>query len=158
VEAVHFGAVSVPFTVDSEHLLVATSPAWTVEILNVRVTTPYGTSVDVYCHPHRQCSVRDGFRVVEPTITGLSPDNGPVAGGTPVTVTGTGFAVGDTRTSFVIGKTEATDVECSSMTTCKLLTSPGRRGAQFSRVKVESSDPGLQQSPPKDPASTFTYE
>jgi hypothetical protein len=38
-----------------------------------------------------------------PTVVGASPTSGPVAGGTVVTVSGTGFAPGEMRMSLVLG-------------------------------------------------------
>ena len=160
VSAVHFSEFNAPFTVlseGSEGVIVATSPASTVGILHIHVTTFYGTSGDVYCHKGQPCRQTGYFRVVEPTVTGVSPNHGPVAGGTPVTVTGTGFAVGSTRTTIQVDKVPATGVECSSITTCTFITPPGKAGARFVKVKVESDDPE-EQGTHDGPASVFTYE
>ncbi|MGH9109985.1 MAG: IPT/TIG domain-containing protein [Acidimicrobiales bacterium] len=46
-----------------------------------------------------------------PTVSGVSPPSGPAAGGTTVTVTGTGFAAGDT---VAFGSTGATSVSVAS--------------------------------------------
>ena len=65
--------------------------------VDVTVTTPGGTSAT---------SPADQFTyVAAPTVTGLSPTSGPAAGGTLVTITGTGFT-GATAVDF--GTTPAT--------------------------------------------------
>jgi hypothetical protein len=55
--------------------------------VDVSVTTVSGTSP---ASPH------DLFKHEAPTISALSPAGGPVAGGTSVTVSGSGFAPGAT--------------------------------------------------------------
>ncbi len=58
-----------------------------------------------------------------PTVTGVSPDNGPAAGGTAVTITGTGFGVGTSATHFAFGaEGEATAVSCATTTECTAKT------------------------------------
>ena len=52
------------------------------------MTTPGGTSA---------ISTKDHFKFL-PTVTGVSPNTGSKAGGTSVTITGTGFALGKTAT------------------------------------------------------------
>jgi hypothetical protein len=70
-------------TVTSPTSLTAVSPPGTGAV-DVTVTTAGGTSAtssaDQFTYP-----------LVTPTITGLSPNQGPKTGGTPVTITGTGF-------------------------------------------------------------------
>jgi len=82
--AVTFGGVPASyFSVISSTQVTATSPAHTAGTVQVQVTTAYGFSAD---------TAADDFTYVDPpTITGLSPDSGPVAGGVSVTITGTGF-------------------------------------------------------------------
>ena len=74
------------------------SPAQTAGLHNVTVTGPGGTSADVF---------GDLFTYVSPPVTGssppaissISPNSGPAAGGTSVTITGTGFT-GATGVAF----------------------------------------------------------
>ena len=76
--------------------ITADSPAGTGTV-DVTVTTPGGTSAT---------SAADQFTyTAAPTVTGLSPTSGPAAGGTLVTITGTGFT-GATAVDF--GTTAAT--------------------------------------------------
>ena len=69
-----------------------------------------------------------------PTVTGLSPTNGPATGGTTVTITGTNFSTtpGATSIAFVTpdqldGTAPATNVACTSTTRCTA-TSPAGVG------------------------------
>jgi subtilase family serine protease/putative cell wall-binding protein len=68
----------------------------------------------------------DTFTVV-PTVSGLSVSSGPPGGGTPVTVTGTGFSTATGATSIKFGTAAATAVSCSSTTSCSA-TSPAGSG------------------------------
>lgn len=60
-----------------------------------------------------------------PQIVQLSPNSGPVAGGTPVIVTGAGF---DTGASVVVGGAAATSVSVQSETELTFLTPAGTKG------------------------------
>jgi hypothetical protein len=59
--------------------------------------------------------------VVLPTVTGLSPSSGPPAGGTPVTITGTGFT-GATAVNF--GAAPATSFNVVNATTITAISPP----------------------------------
>ncbi|HUB35463.1 MAG TPA: IPT/TIG domain-containing protein [Solirubrobacteraceae bacterium] len=101
--------------VESATSIVATSPpgAGTVE---VTVTTPGGTST---------ASTKDDFEYI-PSVEAISPGSGPVSGGTEVTITGSGFAPGGEATRFKFASKYATEVSCSSYTTCTALTPAGK--------------------------------
>ena len=99
--AVDFGSTSAKsFTVNSATTITAVSPAGTGTV-NITVTTPGGTSAVV---------AKDQFKYGVPTVTAVSPNSGPLTGGTSVTVTGSGFALGETATTFKVGKALATAV------------------------------------------------
>ncbi|HEU5222494.1 MAG TPA: IPT/TIG domain-containing protein [Candidatus Lumbricidophila sp.] len=91
---VNIDGVSVPATVTSPTTLTFTTPAHAPGNVAVSVTTPAGTSPDV----------PGGFTFlpapVGPTAASLTPDNGPAAGGTGVTVTGSGFVPGSTSVNI----------------------------------------------------------
>ncbi len=101
-----FGGAAAPsFTVLSSTQLTAVSPAVAPGVHNVYVITPGGTSAPVSA---------DLFTyVVRPVVTHISPSSGPHAGGTMVTITGTGFT-GATQVLF--GGTAATQVTVVSST------------------------------------------
>src|SRR5437763_1459043 len=99
--AVKFGSTAATsFTVTSESSITATSPAGTGTV-DVTVTAPSGTSAT---------SEADRF-TYGPTVTKVEPNVGPAAGGTSVTITGTGFA-GATAVKF--GSTAATSFTVTS--------------------------------------------
>jgi hypothetical protein len=95
------GATAVDFgTTPATHVTVVSNTTITADsptgngVVDVTVTTPVGTS---------PTSAADLFTyLAAPAVTGLSPTNGPLAGGTSVTITGTGFT-GATAVDF--GKT-----------------------------------------------------
>jgi hypothetical protein len=62
-----------------------------------------------------------------PAVTSISPTSGPSTGGTPVTITGTGFDTASGGTSVAFGSTAATGVTCASTTSCTA-TSPAGSG------------------------------
>lgn len=93
---VAFGATSATsFTVDSDTQITATTPAGTAGLVDVSVTTPGGTDTELEAYTY----------VAAPTIAGLIPTAGPTAGGTLVTITGTGLTG---ATSVTFGGTPAT--------------------------------------------------
>ncbi|MEL0627543.1 IPT/TIG domain-containing protein [Salinibacterium amurskyense] len=93
------------FTVVSDTEITVTSPAHAAGDVDVVVTHASGDSVPV-----------DFTYLAPPTVTSIAPDEGPLAGGTEVTITGTGFTGatgvtfdGDDGTSFtVVSDTEIT--------------------------------------------------
>ncbi|MFF9815919.1 IPT/TIG domain-containing protein, partial [Streptomyces sp. NPDC014006] len=76
--AVSFGGVpAASFTVNSGTQITAVSPAHAAGAVAVTVTTPSGTSNPV-----------DFTYVAAPSVSGVSPNQGSVSGGTTVTLTG----------------------------------------------------------------------
>ncbi len=63
--------------------------------------------------------------VAAPTTTDITPQFGPIAGGTPVTITGTGFEAGTTVT---FGGTPATNIAVDPGGTFVTMSSAGPRG------------------------------
>src|SRR6185369_15157611 len=98
VTAVSFGGTAAAgFTFNSATSMTATSPAGAAGAVDVRVTTPGGTSAT---------SAADQFTyAAPPTVTSISPTSGPQTGGTTVVITGTNFS-GATAVTF--GATAAT--------------------------------------------------
>jgi len=93
------------FTVVSDTEITVTTPAHAAGEIDVVVTHGVGNSAPV-----------DFTYQAPPTVTSIAPDEGPLAGGTEVTITGTGFTGatgvtfdGDDGTSFtVVSDTEIT--------------------------------------------------
>jgi hypothetical protein len=130
-------------THDSPESITVISPAG-VGTVDVTVTTASGES---------QTSNADRFTYGAPTVTGVDPSNGPNTGGTEVTVSGSGFEPGSSGTTFVFGKAAVTSVECSSSTTCTVISPPSIKG-KVGVVQVRAIVKGK-----KSPAKTddFTY-
>ncbi len=125
-------------TVVNDTTITADSPAGTGTV-DVTVTTPVGTSAT---------SPADQFTyIAAPTVTVLSPTSGTTAGGTPVTITGTGFT-GATAVDF--GPTAATNVSVVSATSITA-DSPAGTGT----VDVTVTTPGG--TSPTSSADQFTY-
>ena len=81
-------------------------------MVNITVTTPAGTSA---------ISLSDHFTFM-PAVTGVSPTSGPRAGGTSVTITGSGFAPGTGTTVIHFGLAGAKNVSCSSSARCTAIS------------------------------------
>ena len=137
---VHFGTIPASFLVDDDTTITVASPAGS-GIVDVTVTTPAGTSA---------VSNADKFtynQIVAPTVTGLSPSSGPSAGGTAVTITGTGFS-GATQVEF--GTTSATNLVVLDDTTI-MATSPAGNGVLNVTVVTPAG------TSPASHANEFTY-
>ncbi len=128
---VTFGsAVASTFTVVSNTSLTVTSPVNTVGVVAVQVTGPTGTSA---------ATTGSEFTYVPPpglpVVSGVSPSSGPSAGGTVVTVTGTGFTG---TSSVVFGNTVASSFTVVSDTSLTA-TSPHQAAGQ---INVHVVTPG----------------
>jgi hypothetical protein len=107
--------------------ITATSPAHGAGTVNVTVTTPGGTS--------GTSSAARFTYLVAPTVTKLAPSSGPAAGGTAVTINGTGFVAGAT---VAFGNKQATNVVVVSATTITATAPAGSAGT----VNVTVTTPG----------------
>jgi alpha-tubulin suppressor-like RCC1 family protein len=143
VTRVSFGSIAASsFIVNSETSITAVTPAATAGTVDVTITTTNAVSA---------ISSVDHFKFV-PTVTGLSPSAGSAAGGTSVSVTGTGFAVGTSATRFKFGATLATSVNCSSSTTCTVVSPAHAAGTVDVKATVNKVA-----SAKSRPADQFTY-
>jgi len=126
VSAVKFGATNATkFKVNSETSLEAESPTGTGAV-HVTVTTPGGTSAT---------SAADEFTYDPvPSVSEVSPKEGPQAGATNVTITGTGFKE---VSAVKFGSSNATKVKVNSETSIEA-ESPSGTGA----VNITVSTPG----------------
>jgi|GEM_PF-3528551 len=145
VTSVRFGAANAgSFKVETPTSISAVSPPGTTGSVDVTVTTPNGTSAT---------SQRTAFLYGRPTVTGVSPATGPRAGGTRVTVTGGGFAVGAGLTVLKAGRSAMTEVNCASNTECTaVMPAATRSGAVDVRATVAGKS-----SAKSSPAVRFTY-
>ena len=144
VTGVSFGSTAASeFEVQSPTSITAVSPPGTTGTVEIKLTTPSGQSV---------ASARARFIYERPTVTSVSPGNGPLAGGTAVTVIGSGFGLGSQATQFQFGTAPAVSVDCTSTSECTMDTPAGRRAGTV-YVLARS----LRKSK-KAPAASFTYE
>jgi hypothetical protein len=146
VTSVKFGATNATSfalqTIKGVTSIRAVAPAESPGKVDVTVTTPGGTSA---------ISTKDRFSIL-PTVTGLSPTSGSSAGGTAVTVTGTGFALGKVATVLAFGTKKGTAVNCTSSTTCTVM-SPAHEVATVD-LKATVNKVSSAKSAPAD---QFTY-
>jgi hypothetical protein len=143
--AVHFGALpAASFKVSSPNKLIAVSPAGTAGKLDITVTTAQGTS---------ETSWADHFKLGPPTVAKVKPSSGPLAGGTLLNITGSGFALGANATHFKFGSTRGSEVNCASITACTVRSPKGASAGSVDVVPSVSGSTG-KASPPGD---QFTY-
>ena len=122
VTAVSFGGTpATSFTVNSATQITATAPAGSGTV-NVTVTTAGGTSVTATANQFTYLPA--------PTVTSVSPNFGPQAGGTSVTITGTDLSG---ATAVLFGATTATSYVVNSATQITA-TSPAGTGTVDVRV------------------------
>jgi hypothetical protein len=142
--AVKFGATpATSFTVKSDTSIAAVAPAGTSGYVDVSVTGPDGTSAT---------TAEDLYKYKPPTITAVAPNSGPKAGGTSVTISGSGFALG-AATTFKFAAGIATSVNCASTSSCTAVSPPrAKAGTVDVKAKV-----GTLGSPKNVPADQFTY-
>lgn len=116
--AVKFGSKpATSFTVDSSESITAVAPSGTGTV-DVAVTTPSGTSQIVNADTYRYLRA--------PVISFLSPQVGPVAGGTAVTITGGNFV----EVSAVrFGAQEASEFKAESSTSITAVAPPALAGS-----------------------------
>ncbi|MFH9226375.1 IPT/TIG domain-containing protein [Streptomyces lydicus] len=122
--AVRFGGVAAAsYTVVSDSRITAVAPPGTGTV-QVTVTTAGGSSNGLaYTYSGA------------PALSGVSPDQGPTAGGNTVTLTGTGLT---SATAVTFGSTPATSFTVVSPTTITAVVPPGAAGA----VPVTVTTPG----------------
>ena len=120
------GGAATGVTVVSGALITCTTPPHSAGAVDVTVT-----NVDLTTG-----TLTSGFTYTDaaaPTVTGVSPNSGPVTGGTPVTVTGTGFVSG-VGLSVTFGGSAATGVTWNSATSLSCTTPNHAAGAVDVRV------------------------
>jgi hypothetical protein len=118
------GAVGTSLKVVSDKRLTVVAPAHAEGLVDVRVVTKAGKSA-------KSSLARYYFAVLRPQVTAISPATGPTAGGTRVTVTGTGFS-GVTGVTFA-GE-PGTDVTVLSSTSLQVTSPPHAAGVTHINV------------------------
>ena len=140
--AVMFGTVpATSFTVEDSAGISAVAPAGTAGPVDITVTTPWGTSPVVAAGRYTYNPL--------PAVTGIAPATGPQAGGTVVTITGTGLADATAVNFGAIAGTDLTGTTATSVTA----TSPAAAMAGIVNVTVVT----LNGTSIAVPADRFTY-
>jgi hypothetical protein len=123
------GTAATGVSVGSSTTITATTAAHAAGAVNVVVTNPDSQSA----------TLPNGYSYGNPapTVSSIAPSSGPASGGTPVTITGTGFQTGATVS---LGGTAATGVSVSSSTTITATTAAHAAGA----VNVVVTNPNSQ--------------
>ena len=107
------GTPATNVNVTNANTITATTGARSAGVVDVVVTNP-DTQI---------ATLAQGFTYTAPaaglTVTGVNPTSGPTAGGTAITISGTGFAAGATVT---VGGSAATNVVVSNSTTITATT------------------------------------
>jgi large repetitive protein len=140
--AVKFGtAAATGYTVNSDTQITATAPAGSAGTVDISVTTATGTSaaggtVDNYTYR------------AAPTVTNVSPSSGPTAGGTSVTITGTGLSA---ASAVKFGSTAATGYTVNSDTQITATAPSGSAGT----IDITVTTPGGTSA--TGSADRFTY-
>jgi hypothetical protein len=124
------GAAATNVVVVNSTTITATTPAVNAGAVTVTVTVS-----------GQNGSLTNGYTYVwVPTVTSVSPNNGPPAGGTAVTITGTNFAAGATAT---FGGTAATNVVVVNSTTITATTPAHAAGSVTVTVTVNGQSGNL---------------
>jgi hypothetical protein len=125
------GTAASNVVVQSSTSITATTPAGTAGAVTVTVNNPGGKSG----------SLASAFTYIpSPTVSGVSPSSGVVAGGTAVTITGTNFTTGATVT---FGSTVATSVVVVSSTSITAITPSDTAGAVTVTVTLNGQSGSL---------------
>ena len=142
---VTFGAAAATnVVVDSGTSITATTPAGSAGAVTVTVTVSGQSG-----------SLASGFTYLgSPTVTSISPNSGPTAGGTAVTITGTNFAAG---ASVTFGGTAATNVAVVNSTTITATSPAGSAGAVTVTVTVSGQSGSLSGGFTYGVASTVSF-
>jgi hypothetical protein len=148
----HVEALS--FSVINDTEIEAVAPPGTVRKVPVQVKTPQGTSPELCAG--NLCKPIPKYQYVHPTVESVEPKSGPVAGGTPIAIAGTGFATGPEEMLIQIGSAYAKSVHCTSINYCTAVTSAiTKPGAHPVLVRMRTN---VNEASEPNPEATFDYE
>jgi hypothetical protein len=111
------GSAATSVTVVNASTITATTPAHAAGAVDVVVTAPAGNGTGTAAFT---------YVLPAPTVTSISPTSGPIAGGTPVTITGANFTG---ATAVTIGGLAATGITVVNATTITATTPAHAAGA-----------------------------
>ncbi len=137
------GVPATSFKVVNVVTIEAVAPPGVAGPADVTVTTAGGTSATTR---------KDQFRYA-PLVEGVSPANGPAAGGNTVTITGVGFPIGTGTVKFKFGKSASKSVQCSSTTSCTALVPTAKALGTVDVLAIANKGKSTAV-----PADHYTYE
>jgi hypothetical protein len=127
-----------------------------IDVIGLQITLLSGIDSGVVINvSHTFCEATGADIESVPTITSMTPHVGPVAGGTTVTITGTGFTSGSDVDFGTQAAASATYVSPTEMTA---VSPPALVKTANSTVAVSVSDQYGFSSSTVTPANSFTYE
>ncbi|MBI2766858.1 MAG: IPT/TIG domain-containing protein [Chloroflexi bacterium] len=130
--AVTFGGMAATsFTVQSDTTILALSPAHAVGMVDVQVTAPGGTSAVTAADQFTYTGVI--------SVTSVTPSSGPVAGGTVVSVVGSGFTGATSVTFGGVGATFTIVSDTQITATAPAASGPGVVNVQVSNATNSSA-------------------
>jgi photosystem II stability/assembly factor-like uncharacterized protein len=101
------GTLMGSYSLVDDQTITGTTPSHAAGVVDVLVTNVDGQAG----------TLAGGYTYMPPpTVTGISPSAGPVSGGTPVTITGTGFETGAIATIGCAAATQVAVVSATSIT------------------------------------------
>ncbi len=140
------------FTVNSNTSITAVSPPGSDSTgwVDIRVITPAGESA---------VNGNDQF-VYGPTIASISPTSGPIAGGTVLTVTGTGFNSDGGVAHAYVGPSIAPSIKVNSDTSMTVTTPPSSTGQAGAATVVlaTAATPGQTAQPAYVNGPVYNYK
>ncbi len=138
---VHFGSTPASYTLVDDKTIAAASPPGSGTV-DITVTTAAGTS---------PVTTADQFTYVAaaaPAVSSITPNHGPQAGGTSVTITGTGFTG---ATDIAFGTNAAATFNVVNDTTITVASPPGQGIIDVTVTTPSGTSPSSQ-------ADIFTYD
>ena len=135
IQGEHFEHVVAVYFGDAEATIQKT------EVLKLEVIAPPGVGkVEVTVLTEAgtsEPSSGDEYTYGKPEITSVSPGEGPLAGGTVVTIKGYGFELGEHGTTIEFNKGHpSTEVDCTSSTECIAVSPPGTKAGKTAKVQA----------------------
>lgn len=110
---VRFGEAAATITADTASAVSVLAPPGAGTV-TVAVTTPGGIATSSKQFEYG------------PEVESVTPASGPLAGGSTVTITGTGFLTGTGSTKFKFGKGSSKSVQCETASSCTVLVPRGK--------------------------------
>jgi FtsP/CotA-like multicopper oxidase with cupredoxin domain/putative cell wall-binding protein len=137
------GINATTYTVDTPTQITATAPAHAAGVVQVQVTTPGGATANT--------AADDYTYIPAPTVTAVTPIQGPAGGGMVVIITGTEFTGMTAPAAVTFGGTNATTYTVDTPTQITA-TAPAHPAGL---VQVQVATPGG--TSPNTPADDYTY-